>query len=447
MKSDPAIIVLFGITGDLSKRKLLPSLYKLHDKGLLHDDTVILGSSRRQVSAQDIVGQLDIDGDTGSFADRIHMIQYDPSEDSDGTTLKDKLESIANGKDMLRLFYLSIPPETLTQVVQNLGSAGLNDEKTRLLIEKPYGHDLESAEQLTDALAGVFPEDQIYRIDHFSSKDTVQGIAAFRQQNGLFDGLLNKDYVASVYVRGHETLDIQGRGDFYEQTGAMRDLIQSHLLQILAEACMPVGNGKLTAEAIHSAKKDFLESLNVPADMATNTVRGQYDGYRDEIESQDSTTETFAAIELTSNDPRWEGVSFILETGKALPQKVTDVTVTFKATDKTEKAAQLVFDIEPLHQISMTTRVKQPGFADDHYTDKAMVFNYDETFDEVAPEAYERVFHDCLRGNQALFVTAAEALACWRIIQPISDAWATAGQDGLQSYAKGSDGPSLASLS
>ncbi|MDB5166181.1 MAG: zwf, glucose-6-phosphate 1-dehydrogenase [Candidatus Saccharibacteria bacterium] len=429
MQTEPAIIVLFGITGDLSKRKLLPAIFSLHNQGLLHDKTVLLGSSRREVSPGDIISRDDFNDE---FASRLEMIQYDPSEDSGGTVLKSKLDEIEQrqGVPMQRLFYLSIPPETLSDVVRNMATAGLNDQRTRLLIEKPYGHDLASAEQLTKDLAEVFSEEQIYRIDHFLAKDMVQGITTFRERNGLFNHLLSNEYVSSIYVRGHETLDIQGRGDFYEQTGALRDLIQSHLLQILA----------VTAST--SSKKDFLESLIVPEDITNRTARGQYEGYRDEAGQPDSTLETFAAIELTSSDPNWQGVTFVLETGKALPHKITDVTVTFKATDLTQKAAQLVFDIEPEHKISITTITKKPGLDEDAVEEQALELPINGEM----PDAYQRVFYDALSGKQQLFVTADEALACWRVVQPIMDAWAAAGEDGLQSYAKGSRGPSLTNL-
>lgn len=447
MQTEPSIIILLGITGDLSRRKLLPALYQLHQDGLLDDKTVILGSSRRDVDIKDILAGAHIEGGVNdSFARRLRMTKFEPGDAASHEALKQTLAALETeqGTAMQRIFYLSIPPETLSDVVATMGQTGLATPQTKIMIEKPYGHNLASAQTLTKHLERVFQENQIYRIDHYAAKEMVQNITVFRQQNHLFNQLFSSQYVASIYVRAHEALDIEGRADFYEQAGALRDLIQSHLLQVLADTAMQLPDQPDATDAeFHASRQAFLNSLIIPT--AEQAVRGQYEGYRQEVGQPNSTVETFAAVELTSTDPQWVGTKFILETGKALPHKVSDVTVVFKATALTDKATQLVFNIDPSHHITMTAHVKEPGFHG-QTKDQLLHLNIDEAFSEQRlPEAYERIFFDALRGDQTLFVSAAEALRCWEIVEPLLTAWHNSSTD-LVSYPKGSDGPSLKHL-
>lgn len=452
MQTEPSIIILLGITGDLSKRKLLPALHQLHEDGFLDDSTLILGSSRRDVAIKDILADSHISGAVSDgFAKRLRMTKFDPADESSHQKLKSTLDKLEKeqGLHMQRVFYLSIPPESLSQVVNTMGQTGLATPATKIMIEKPYGHNLESAKALTAHLEQVFDETQIYRIDHYAAKEMVQNITVFRQQNHLFNQLFSNHYIASIYVRAHESIDIAGRADFYEQSGAMRDLIQSHLLQVLADTAMKLPNSQDESDQeFHASRQAFLDSLVTPTTETVNkqAVRGQYEGYRQEVNNPSSHIETFAALELESTDPSWKGVSFILETGKALPAKLSDVTITFKSTELTDKAAELCFAIDPQHGISMTTHVKQPGF---HGQSKPQIMklSIDEAFfEQRLPEAYERIFFDALRGDQTLFVSAAEAIRCWQIVQPILDSW-QGNSNGLAVYQKGSVGPSLKPLS
>lgn len=447
MQTEPSIIVLLGITGDLSRRKLLPALHQLHLDGFLSDKTLILGTSRRDVDIQDVLKEAHIEGPLNDgFAKRLRMTKFEPTEADSQAAMCQTLTALEKeqGMAMQRIFYLSIPPESLSQVVATMGQTGLATPQTKIMIEKPYGHDLESAKTLTSQLEKVFNEDQIYRIDHYAAKEMVQNITVFRQQNHLFNQLFSNQYVASIYVRAHESLDIEGRANFYEQTGALRDFIQSHLLQVLADTAMQLPDQPdATATEFHCNRLAFLDSLVAP--KPEQAVRGQYEGYKQAVGNQDSTIETFAALELTSTDPRWTGVSFILETGKALPRKISDVTVVFKATQLTEKASQLMFEIDPAHHIVMTANVKTPGFHG-QAQDQPMTLNVDEAFgEERLPEAYERIFFDALRGDQTLFLSAPEAIRSWELVQPLLNAWQN-NADGLVSYPKGSAGPALKTL-
>lgn len=451
MQTEPSIIVLLGITGDLSRRKLLPALHQLHEDGYLDPNTIILGSSRRKVEIKDILADSHIKGAiSDGFAKRLRITQFNPDDEVSHQALKAELENIEKeqGIIMQRVFYLSIPPESLVEVVATMGKTQLANSRTKIMIEKPYGHNIDSAINLTKQLEKVFDESQIFRIDHYAAKEMVQNITVFRQQNHLFNQLFNNNYIASIYIRAHESIDIAGRADFYEQSGALRDLIQSHLLQVLADTAMRLPDQPdATDQEFHSNRLAFLNSLVAPTKetVGQQAVRGQYQGYRDEIDNQLSNTETFAAIELKSIDPDWRNVAFILETGKALPEKLSDVTITFKATELTDKAAELRFSIDPEHGISMTTHVKQPGF-NGQSNPQVMKLSIEDAFtEERLPEAYERIFFDALRGDQTLFVSAGEAIRCWEIVQPILDVWHSNG-DGLINYKKGSHGPSLKKL-
>lgn len=448
MPTEPSIIILLGITGNLARRKLLPALYQLHQDGLFDEKTIILGSSRHAADIKDVLEAAHIEGDVhDSFAKRLRMTVFEPSDPASHETLKQTLTALEaeQGTAMQRIFYLSIPPETLSGVVSTMSQTGLATPQTKIMIEKPYGHDLASAQALTKHLEAVFSEDQIYRVDHYAAKEMVQNITVFRQQNHLFNQLFSHQYVASIYVRAHENIDIEGRVDFYEQAGALRDLIQSHLLQVLADTAMLLPDQPDSGcVEFHTNRQAFLDSLVIPA--PDQAVRGQYDGYRQEVNQAGSAIETFATLELTSTDPRWTGTKFILETGKALARKVSDVTVVFKATALTDKATQLVFNIDPSHHITMTAHVKEPGFHG-QTKDQLLRLNIDEAFSQQRlPEAYERIFFDALRSDQTLFISAAEALRCWEIVQPLIDAW-RGNDNGLVSYQKGSAGPSLQRLS
>ncbi|HET7629950.1 MAG TPA: glucose-6-phosphate dehydrogenase [Candidatus Saccharimonadales bacterium] len=463
---NPAVIVIFGITGDLSTRKLLPSLYQLTKNGLLHDKTRILGVTRREVDLSDLLDKAKLcvreqDGECDDEAlaqleDRIELYQMNAAEADGYPGLKDYLDKIEDevGMCVSRLFYLSIPPQISTPIIRHLGEQGLNHgcqkhgAKARLLLEKPFGFDMRTAEELVAETTKHFEEGQIFRIDHYLAKETVQNIVTFRFRNPIFEDIWNNRHISAIEVVADEKLDIEGRANFYEQTGALRDLIQSHLLHVMSVVMMEKPADITDSDAIHSSRLNLLNSIeSVPADqLAKRALRGQYDGYRAEVDNDKSNMETFAALKLYSRLEAWRNVPIYLRSGKALSAKRTAVTVSFKpeAGDH-DHANQLTFNIQPNEGIELQLWVKRPGFERRLQT-APMSFRYDQTFDEHGhPDAYERVLVDAIRGNHTLFATSDEVLSAWRIIEPVITAWSQDGAD-LKTYAKGSAGPDLSSL-
>lgn len=456
LKLDPAIFIIFGITGDLSRRKVLPALYHLFKDNLMPEQVEIVGTSRRELSADDLLRDVELcvlENDNVCdpavmkvFRDHLRMVKVDPDTAEDYQQLKQTLDQIENdhGVCMNRLFYLSIPPQVYGSVVRQLGENGLNEScqhgtaTSRLLVEKPFGHDLKSAEELIAATDHYFPENQVFRIDHYLAKETAQNILAFRAHNPVFAAAWNNQQIERVEVIAAEQIDIEGRAGFYDAVGALRDLIQSHLMQLLALATMDVPADINDSSAIHAAKLALLASI-APIDMSRSdrpVRRAQYEGYRDEVNNPDSATETFAQIRLSSNADRWQGVPFMLTTGKALAQKLTHIVVTFKGNDETGNN-KLTFRLQPNEGIDLELTVKKPGFAT-AYEPAAMDFSYQNHFDEHGhPDAYERVLTDAVRGDHSLFATSQEVLASWRILQPLLDTWSQDASD-LTFYPKGS---------
>jgi glucose-6-phosphate 1-dehydrogenase len=455
----PSIIVIFGITGDLSRRKLLPALYHLLKDGLLHDNTEIVGISRRAVDLDDLMMHAEVcileEDKTCDPAilkllkEKLHMYQMELARDEHYPELKKHLNQIEakHGVCMNRLFYLSIPPTVYAPLVKNLGKHGLNgscrhgNAQSRVLIEKPFGYDLRSAMELIDDMGRYFKEAQMFRIDHYLAKETVQNILTFRLHNPIFRPLWNREYINRIEIVASETIGIEGRGNFYEPIGAMRDLIQSHLLQLLGVVAMDRPSD-LTSDEIHAAKLRLLESIMpVPADkINAQAVRGQYDDYREEVGNPHSNTETFAALKLFIDDERWQDVPVIIRTGKALAAKQTAVHIDFKHPLDHEHTNRLTFAVQPSEGITVELWVKRPGFERKLQT-ATMDFSYQRTFDEAGhPDAYERVLVDAIRGDRTLFATSDEVLAAWRVIEPVVQAWAKNGT-GLHRYKPGSDGP------
>ncbi len=460
-KLNPSIIVIFGITGDLSQRYILPALYHLMSAGLLHDQTEIIGVSRRDVSVDDVLDRttlcvLEEDNVCDEAAlqrmrSAIRMFRMDLNAGTD----YDRLLKLLNGLEdkhgvcMNRLYFLSIPPIVYLPIVQLLGEHGLNGScqhdkaATRLLVEKPFGYDLSSAQQLISAIGTEFKEEQIYRIDHYLAKETVQNILAFRLHNPIFEALWSNRYVTSITIEAKERIGIEHRATFYEQTGALRDFIQSHLLQLLAITTMekpPVMN----SNEIHRARLRLLESIEpVPASKINErTIRGQYDGYRDEVGNPESSVETYASLTLYIESDRWKDVPVTVRTGKALDEKRTTIILTFKDPEGlTRHANTLTFYVQPHEGIGVDLCVKRPGF-DNEVQSVPMEFLYERNFNatHVHPDAYERVLVDAIRGDRTLFATSDEVLASWRILQPVIEAWSKNDQ-GLQAYRKGSTGP------
>lgn len=452
----PLALAIFGITGDLAQRKLLPALYHLAQNGELPERFRIVGISRRSVSLDDVYGRLaDFIGDdfddtiAGLLKDHTEMRQMDLLDRQQYVDLLERLQTVENelGEGGSRLYYLSIPSQAFTPIIRLLGETGHAEpmpggaDAPRLLIEKPFGYDLQSARELIEVMGEHFGEGQVYRIDHYVAKETVQNILIFRFQNPLFESIWNNKHIDRLSIVAHEQLDIEGRADFYEQTGALRDLIQSHLLQLLAITTMG-RPAKLDSEDIHTQKQDLLEAIRpIAADeVADMALRGQYDGYRQEVGNEDSLTETFASLQLWIDNEQWTGVPVLLETGKALNEKRTEITICFRQPDdQPGEQNKLVFRIQPHEGITLHLQVKRPGIK--NITDGAdMDFDYSQAFDIRPAEAYERVIVDAIRGDQTLFATSAEVIRSWEIVEQVLDRWSRSA-DGLHTYGKGSAGP------
>jgi glucose-6-phosphate 1-dehydrogenase len=453
---EPAILVIFGITGDLSQRYLLPSLYHLFKDGLLHEQTRIVGISRGDITTEQLFEQVElcvneIDNVCDPEALRVmhehtSMLKMDLDDSQDYAGLREHLNQIEadQGVCMNRLYYLSIPPQAYQSVVRLLGENGLNAScqhdvaATRLLVEKPFGMNLASAEELIAETANHFQEDQIFRIDHYMAKETVQNILMFRFKNPIFEALWNREHIASIKITAKEKIGIEGRAVFYEPLGALRDFIQSHLIQILGIVTMDKP-ATLDSDNIHTAKQVAMELLEtVPADQVGERVhRGQYNGYRDEVNNSESNTETYASVKIFSNSPRWQGVPIELVTGKSLDVRLTEVRVSFHGSSDTE-SNELRFRIQPNEGIELDLVTKKPGYSDEVQT-TALEFLYDNDFNNNGhPNAYERVLVDAVRGDHTLFATSQEIIASWRILQPVLDVWAMSAED-LQFYEQGSN--------
>ena len=441
---EPAVMVIFGVTGDLSKRYLLPALYHLCKDGLLPKPFRIVGTSRQQLQLDEFLGQVELcvlEKDNvcdpivlKQLRDMMELSVLDPVVGDSYVALHDRLTALEDeqGVCLNRLYYLSIPPQLYSSVVSHLGSANLNGScqhdkaVTRLLVEKPFGYDLTSAEELIAKTSQVFREEQTYRIDHYLAKDLVQNILLFRQKNPDLEARWNGQHVASITISSYEKIGIEGR-HFYNEIGALRDLIQSHLWQLLGLIIMDLPP-KLSSELIHTNKATALATIGpLPMqDIAQKSVRAQYDGYKTEVGDEDSQTETFAALRFNIPDGRWQGSELLLATGKALDAKRTEICVEFK------NAERIFFRVQPNPGIEVSSGLQ----ASTDFSDK------DTPLLHADPDAYERVLIDAVRGDHTLFATADEILASWHSLQPVLEMWAK-GTPKLQNYPKNSKPESL----
>jgi glucose-6-phosphate 1-dehydrogenase len=458
----PTVLVIFGITGNLSTHKLLPALYKLVADKRLPEQFFILGIFR-DVPSLDIIFQTaeieilrahqECDPEVlAELRSKVLTLQMDSTNAEHFTRLHETLHklNIDQQKTFNRLFYLAIPPQIFSDVITNLAQAGLNtqDEATgmasRILVEKPFGRDLDSAQALINHMAPRFSENQIYRIDHYLAKETAQNILTFRFNNPLVEGIWSRQFIDHIQITAAETIGIQGRVAFYEQMGALRDIVQSHLMQLMALVMMEYPEG-LTSHAIHREKLLLLESIELinPQHVEEVASRGQYQGYPEEVSNPKSHNETYAAVKLEVANTRWGGVPILLRTGKGLADKRTDITVVFKDRTRREMPDNLlIIRIQPNEGISLKLLAKQPGFSDT-LQPVLMDFMYQGSFEGPQPDAYQRVLIDAIRGDQSLFATSEEVLASWRLLQPVIDYWETS-DAAVQSYPKGSWGPDTA---
>lgn len=424
-------LLVFGITGDLSTRKLLPAL-----RSILHaeesQDIQIIGVSRRDVDVNELLISSLGDAELAPF---VSIFSMDLAHAADYGKLKDYIDLKA---DEQLLIYLSVPPTASAQIVDFLGQAGLTMPNVKLLFEKPFGVDLVSAKEVIERAARHFQEEQIYRIDHYLAKEMAQNIVAFRGGNALFSHVWNNAAIEKIEVMALEEIDVEGRAGFYEQTGALRDVVQGHLMQLLALVLMEIPPN-FDWDMLPALRQSALGAIH-PGDPR-QAVRAQYEGYQQEVDNPGSLTETFVSLHLASDDVRWKDVALVLTTGKALNKKATEVRIYFRKFHDAQSNC-LVFRIQPNEGIEIDLFTKKPGY-ERKFEHQKLGFSYPE--DAVLPDAYEQVLVDAISSKKSLFTSSGEVLASWRILQPILDSWGMADQP-LFIYPKGSSTHTISSV-
>jgi glucose-6-phosphate 1-dehydrogenase len=409
-------IVIIGVTGDLSRRKLLPALEQIRQNTDHEFD--IVGISRREVNIGELVGE--------TLAPITRMVQMDLA---DLAAYERLFHDLALNASHQALVYLSVPPLAVTQIVSFLGRAGFNNANVKLLFEKPFGIDLDSAEDMVEQTRRYFSEDHMYRIDHYLAKEMAQNVVAFRTHNALFARAWNNDFIDSIEIIASENIDIEGRAEFYEQTGALRDVLQGHLMQLLALTIMDTP-AEISWEELPSYRLSALRNLE-SAEMA-DSFRAQYEGYQEEVKNIGSTTETFVALTLASKDKKWQGVPLSLMAGKALAEKTTEIRVHFKPLGSAASNC-LRFRIQPNEGVEIDLMTKKPGYVRE-FEPQAISFNY--PVEAQLPDAYEQVLVDAIESRKSLFTSSDEILESWRVLQPLIHSWAM-GDVPMGTYAKG----------
>ncbi|KQQ95357.1 glucose-6-phosphate dehydrogenase [Leifsonia sp. Leaf325] len=470
----PSALIIFGVTGDLSRKKLMPAVYDLANRGLLPPGFGLVGFARRDWEDQDFMeivhesvkkyARTEFREEVWTqLAQGIRFVPGTFDDDAAFETLKETLAELDTERGTMgnHAFYLSIPPKAFPQVTEQLRRSGLakpaDGEWRRVVIEKPFGHDLASARELNQMVASVFPADAVFRIDHYLGKETVQNILALRFANQLYEPIWNANFVDHVQITMAEDIGVGGRAGYYDGIGAARDVIQNHLLQLLALTAMeePIS---FEASALRSEKEKVLSAVRLPADLSKSTARGQYSGgwqggekvlgfLEEDGMNPESTTETYAALKLEIGTRRWAGVPFYLRAGKRLGRRVTEIAVVFKrapqqlfADSQTSQLGQnaLVIRVQPDEGVTIRFGSKVPG-AGMQVRDVTMDFGYGHAFTEASPEAYERLILDVLLGDPPLFPRHEEVELSWKILDPIEEFWETQGQP--QQYNPGSWGP------
>jgi len=454
----PVAMIVFGASGDLVSRKLIPSLVQISQRKLLNDNFYLLGAGRknlsdkqfRQIARQAIKEKCrDVSSkESELFVEKLHYLSGDYDDTSFYESIKTKLAQI-DGKYKVNgnyIFYLAVPPFLYTTIVEKLGSAGLScsyeadlKQPPKLVVEKPFGRDLASALELDGQIHRCFEESQIYRIDHYLGKETVQNILMFRFANAIFEPVWNRNYIDNVQITIAESLGVEHRASYYDKAGALRDMFQSHMLQMLGLAAMEPPTS-FQADSIRDEKVKALQSIR-PFDLE-NVIRGRYGpgtinnkkvaGYHNEAGIKpDSKTETFVAAKLFIDNWRWEGVPFYLRTGKRLACKDTELAITFKEVPHSMFASSgladippnvLVLQIQPQEGISLSLQAKRPGSKICMGT-LNMSFSYENLFGVTMPEAYQRLLLDCMLGDQTLFTRADDVEVTWRLLNPVLQAW------------------------
>lgn len=436
-KLPPTILVIVGITGDLTKRKLLPAIEQIAKTGALSDQFRLVGITRQpNVTAEDLIAKVPA---LDFLVDHSEIMTLDVTDLKAYDTLKDRLVQIEQefGTTAQRLFYLSVPPTVAQPIIERLGMSELSKHpNTKILLEKPFGVDLTSAQELVQDIDKYFSPNQVYRIDHYLAKETAQNIVVFREQNSLFKQTWNNKHIERIEIIASEQIDIQGRSAFYEQTGALRDLVQSHLLQLAALVLMhPPKADKL--QDIPQRRLEALRALQLPKNKPIESVvqRGQYRGYAEAVNNPGSTVETFVSLQLESTDPLWVGVPIRLTTGKALREKFTEIRILYKREEGYE-SNELVLHLQPNESIELYMWAKRPGYQ--HIVSPhSLQFSFKDHY-ALFPEAYEQVLFSGLGSDHTLFTSSEEVLETWRILDPIQKYWSTHSDD-LILYEPGSD--------
>lgn len=470
------ILVIFGASGDLTKRKLIPALYELHTQQLLPEEFAVLGVSRTEFSDLEfqekmkefLPKQAHSQKDIDEFMEHLHYQQLSTSDSNEYPILKSRLESL--GKELSipenYIYYLSTPPNLYQIIPQSLAEVGLNDSTNgfkRLIIEKPFGTDLKSAKELNKNLLNYFSEDQLYRIDHYLGKETVQNMLVTRFSNGIFEPVWNRNFIHHVEITSAETLGVEERGGYYDHSGAMRDMVQNHLMQLVGMVAMepPV---VIEADAIRNETLKVFQSLRpiTEDEVEKHVIRGQYtqshigkyliNGYREEHGVDPlSRTETYLALKFFIDNFRWAGVPFYIRTGKKLPARVTEVVIHFKNTPHHLFGAQvstdpvnnqLVLRIQPDEGILLKIGMKVPG-AGFRVQTVNMDFHYSELSDIYLPSAYGRLLLDCMQGDATLYARGDAVEKAWTFVQPILDAWQNNPDIPIYGYPAGTWGPEV----
>ncbi|MCK4205465.1 glucose-6-phosphate dehydrogenase [Brucella pituitosa] len=466
---EPFDCIVFGGSGDLAERKLIPALYQRQRAGQLSEPTRIIGASRSAMTdeeyrkfARDAINEhvkaSEIDAkEVEAFIARLTYVAVDAKSEDGWAALK---EAIGKKPEKIRAFYLAVSPTLFGDIANRLKSHGLITRDTRIIVEKPIGRDLESANALNDTIGSVFREDQIFRIDHYLGKETVQNLMALRFANALYEPLWNSAHIDHVQITVAEAVGLEGRAGYYNTAGALRDMVQNHILQLLCLVAMEPPSS-LEADAVHDEKVKVLRSLKpiTTANVEDVTVRGQYragasaggpvKGYLEDLGSDTSNTETFVALKAEIDNWRWAGVPFYLRTGKRLATRVSEIVVTFKPIPHSifgENAGkvvanQLVIRLQPDEGVKQWLMIKDPGPGGMRLRHVPLDMSFAESFSERNPDAYERLIMDVVRGNQTLFMRRDEVEAAWRWVDPILNGWELNSQQ-VQGYTSGTWGPS-----
>jgi glucose-6-phosphate 1-dehydrogenase len=478
--NDNHIYVIFGASGDLTKRKLVPAIYSLFVQNMLPNKFIMLGVSRTKFSDEEFRNKMksainefkEIDNDSkiDEFIKKIFYTTLDYNDKESYKKLEGKITELRTSNSISgnSVFYLSTPPSLYGIIPQNLAAVGLNkqdDGWKRLIIEKPFGYDLQSALKLKDELLKDWEEEQLFRIDHYLGKETVQNLLVTRFSNGIFEPLWNRNYINHVEITSAESIGVEKRGGYYESSGALRDMVQNHLLQVVGLTAMEspsslepsaIRNEILKVfQSLRPIKKEDVKKIAIRGQYISSKIRGEVvKGYREEEGvNPESVTETYAALKFYVDNWRWGGVPFYIRTGKRLPTRVTEVVIHFKPTphflfaqnDVCRSCNQLIIRIQPDEGILIKFGMKTPGEGFEVQTVN-MDFHYSDLSNQRIPPAYERLIHDTMKGDATLFARTEEVLEAWKFLTPVMECWKDDKNVSLFGYPAGTWGPENADV-